>query len=278
MSEQREPDPYRRVDYRRMIAWPARIEREAPFLRAVLATAPEASVLDLGCGTGEHADFLAAEGFWTVGIDRSEAQIDKAREYEGRRGEAGPRFLLGDFTALAEATGERFGCAIWLGNGLPHLEDDELATALTQLSRRLLPGGVLLIQLLNYERIRRQGIRHLPLNFRDDPAERGEIVFLRLMTLDGPSHVRFNPMTLVLRPGAEPSAELKGAREVRLRTWSGGALEAALGVAGFSIRGTYGDMIGGDYDAERSTDLVMVGALSTRRRSSHLEATGGRGS
>ncbi len=34
------------------------------------------------------------------------------------------------FTALGRHTEERFGAAIWLGNGLPHLEDDELATAL----------------------------------------------------------------------------------------------------------------------------------------------------
>ncbi len=66
-----------------MIAWPARIEREAPFLREVLETAPEASVLDLGCGTGEHADFLASRGFRAVGIDRSEAQIAKARRVRG---------------------------------------------------------------------------------------------------------------------------------------------------------------------------------------------------
>ncbi|MFQ5350291.1 MAG: class I SAM-dependent methyltransferase, partial [Thermoanaerobaculia bacterium] len=155
MADRQTEDPYRRVDYRRMIAWPARIEREAPFLRAVLAAAPEPSVLDLGCGTGEHAEFLAGEGYRTVGIDRSEAQIGKAREYEGRHGAAGPRFLFGDFTALGEHTDERFGAAIWLGNGLPHLEDEALATALAELAGRLLPGGVLVLQLLNYERIRR---------------------------------------------------------------------------------------------------------------------------
>jgi len=263
MTEEQRDDPYHRVDYRRMIAWPARIEREAPFLGRFLAAAPDPSVLDLGCGTGEHADFLASQGFRTVGIDRSEAQITKAREYEGRHGEAGPRFVVGDFTALGEHTSERFGGAIWLGNGLPHLEDDELATALDGLAERLLPGGVLVLQLLNYERIRAHGIRHLPLNFRDDPAEPGEIVFLRLMTPDGSRHVRFNPTTLALRPGAEPAVELKGAREVRLRTWSRRALETALTAAGFAVREIHGDMIGGDYEAELSTDLVMVARLST---------------
>jgi SAM-dependent methyltransferase len=260
MTAERHEDPYSRVDYRRMIAWPARIEREAPLLREVLGTAPAASVLDLGCGTGEHAEFLAGQGFRTVGIDRSEAQIANARSYEGRHGEAGPRFVLGDFSRLDEHTDERFGAAIWLGNGLPHLEAGELAATLGGLARRLVSGGVLLLQLLNYERIRRQGIRHLPLNFRDDPEGSGEIVFLRLMTLDGPRHVRFNPMSLALRPGTEPPVELKSVREVRLRTWTAPELEAALAGAGFEVRSLHGDMTGGDYRAESSSDLVMTAA------------------
>ena len=254
-------DPFRRVDYRRMVAWPERIRREAPFILSVFAAAPEASVLDLGCGTGEHADFLAGRGFRAVGIDRSEAQIGKARDYEGRHGEAGPEFLLGDMKLLDRHTGERFGAALWLGNGVPYLEDDELAILLEQLSRRLLPGGLLLFQLLNYERIRRHGVRHLPLNFRDHPDGAGEVVFLRLMTVDGADHVRFNPMSLALCPGAEPPVELKSASEVRVRTWRREELQTALAAAGFRVTGTYGDMVGGPFDPDESADLVMVAEL-----------------
>lgn len=264
MAERSSDDPYHRVEYRRMIAWPARIQREASLLGEVLGSAPERSVLDLGCGTGEHADYLASQGFRTVGIDRSEAQIDKAREYEGRHGAAGPRFVLGDFTSLRRHVDERFGAALCLGNALPHLEDEALAEALAELAGRLLPGGVLLLQLLNYERIRGRQMRHLPLNFREDPAhEGGEIVFLRLMSLDGPRHVRFNPLTLALRPGGEPPVELKAAREVRLRTWSRLELTAALSEAGFAPRAVYGDMSGGAYEGDVSTDLVMVAELRT---------------
>ncbi len=261
MASQAGDDPYHRVDYRRLIAWPARIEREAPLLRAVLAAAPEPSVLDLGCGTGEHAEFLAGEGFRTVGVDRSEKQIELARDYQDRHGRHGPRFVLGDFTRLSATVGGRFGAAICLGNALPHLEDDELAATLAGLGERLLPGGLLLLQLLNYERIRRRGVRHLPLNFRDDPAEPGEIVFLRLMTPDGPRHVRFNPLTLVLRPGQEPPVELKSAREVRLRSWSVDELAAALAAAGFEVDRLYGDMEGGPFDGASSSDLVVVATL-----------------
>lgn len=42
----RADDPYSRVDYRRMVRWPERIEREWPFLRRALGS--RGRVLDLG--------------------------------------------------------------------------------------------------------------------------------------------------------------------------------------------------------------------------------------
>ena len=44
------------------------------------------SVLDIGCGTGEHALFFAAEGFEVCGIDSAPLAIDKAKEKAAARG------------------------------------------------------------------------------------------------------------------------------------------------------------------------------------------------
>ena len=98
--QQTADDAYSRVDYRRMIAWPARIEREWPFLQSVLGTAPNRRLLDLGCGTGEHSRFLAAKGFDVVGIDSSPAMITKARDGGAQ---TGVRFIEGDIAALGES-------------------------------------------------------------------------------------------------------------------------------------------------------------------------------
>lgn len=45
-----------------------------------MGSGPVHAVLDLGCGTGNHALSLAARGYEVVGIDRSEEMIARARD------------------------------------------------------------------------------------------------------------------------------------------------------------------------------------------------------
>jgi SAM-dependent methyltransferase len=265
MTEARDPqdeprvdDPYHRLDYRRTIAWPARIEREWPFLQSQLDGVPHPSVVDLGCGPGEHAVFLASKGFRVVGIDRSPSHVEAARESEGQHGSRGPVFLEGEIEQLATLTEERFGGAICLGNVLPSLEDDALDRAYAALHERMLPKGRLVTQILNYHRILQRGVRALPLNFRPAPDGDGEIVFLRAMRPADPGYITFFPTTLLLRPGADPAVEVKASREVRLRAWLWPELEALLARHGFGEVRLYGDMRAGPFVPDESNDLIFV--------------------
>jgi len=249
-------DPYSRLQYRRLIAWPSRIEREWPLLRDVLESGPSRRVLDLGCGIGEHALFVAEKGFEVVGVDRSEAQLEEARRAEG----GGARFVAGDLTALDEIlAGEPpFGGAYCLGNTLPHVvEEDGLGRFAASLRRRLLPGAPVLVQILNYERILGRRERHQPLNFR--PQEDGdELVFLRLMEPRDDGTVIFCPTTLRFRPDDETPVEIVSSRRVRLRGWRRGELAAVLGAAGFGELEVYGGFERQEYDPEASPDLVLT--------------------
>lgn len=255
-SDRIEGDIFARVDYRRLIAWPERIKREAPLLLNVLGRAPLQSVLDLGCGPGEHSRFLCENGFRVLGIDRSPAMLEKARE-EGCP--SGLRFAEGDLTELEAVVHEPFGAAISLGNTLPFLLDvDKMRCFLKGLASSLAPGGVFLLQILNYERIFEKKLRHLPINFIQGSEEGTETIFLRLMEPLGGGRVRFCPTALKYCPGAEEPLVVENSRVVELKGWVKSELEELLEEAGFQPTQTLGDMQGGEYLASESTDLVIV--------------------
>lgn len=254
-------DPWSRVQYRKLIAWKKRIEREGPFLRGLLEKAPERSVLDLGCGTGEHIAFFAQLGCRAVGLDASEKMIEDARDHE-RAGQG--RFVLGDALRAADALGDEppFGLALCLGNMLPYVESDaDLERFIASVKSALLPGGALLLQILNYAGFVARGVRHLPLNFRAG-ADGGEIVFLRVLTPRDDGRVLFFPTVLELDPEAEEPVRVHSSRRVEMRAWTAADLVPRFEAAGFDVR-LYGDMQAGAFDPVESHDLVLV----ARRRS-----------
>jgi SAM-dependent methyltransferase len=245
-------DRYGRLSYRSLIAWPERLKREEPLLRRVLEGGSSRRVLDLGCGSGEHARFLASLGFEATGVDASSSQVEAARgaDPEGR-------YVQGSLTDLAGLVEPGFGGALCVGNTLPHLTEEEaLRRCFEGVATRLLPGGVFLLQILNYDRILDRGERTFPVLVR--PGEEGaETVFLRLMTPHADGRVTFTPANLRWRPGAEPPLELVSAEEVQLRGWRRAEVEAQLTAAGFEVRETLGTMTGEPW-SPTSADLVVV--------------------
>lgn len=247
-------DTYSRFDYRRMIAWPARIEREWPFLQRFLEAGPSRRILDLGCGTGEHARFLAGRGFEVIGIDRSPRMIARAcdRPLPGNL-----EFLEGDLGEIDQLTSGTFGGALCVGNTLPHLTSEEdLTRFLGALRRRLEPPAAIVVQILNYDRIVSTNQRFLPLNFRDD--DDGEIVFLRLMTHHPDGMVSFFPSTLRLRPDADPPLHIESSRRVELKGWRVDELKAAFSQSGFNDIEAFGAFDGSPFAVEESQDLILV--------------------
>lgn len=249
----KEDDAYSRVDYRRLVAWPQRIEREWPFLSRILGEGGR--LLDLGSGTGEHSRFLASKGFEVVGIDLSPSMLAKAIE--------GPRppnllFVEGDIADVESLTSGTFDGALCLGNTLPHLRDRaSLVRLVAGLRARLRPGAALVLQVLNYDKVLDSGQRFLPLNFRKDEGE-GDVVFLRLMTPHPDGTVVFTPSTLRYRPDGDPPLEVIATRNVPLTGWRRQELEDALDAGGFSRREVFGTVGDVPFDPAHSPDTVIV--------------------
>jgi SAM-dependent methyltransferase len=78
-------------------------------------------VLDVGCGTGEHALLAASLGYEAVGVDLSNRAIEMAKTKAAERG-VKARFVVADALQLGDL-GEQFDTV--LDCGLYHVLDDE---------------------------------------------------------------------------------------------------------------------------------------------------------
>ncbi|MBU3967257.1 MAG: methyltransferase domain-containing protein [Euryarchaeota archaeon] len=95
-------------------------------------------VLDVGCGTGENALYLARQGFEVWGIDAAPAAIKKAKEKARKRGIT-VNFLVSDTLEL-QSLRTKFDTVI--DCGLFHvLSDEERPIFAASLSSALFPGG-----------------------------------------------------------------------------------------------------------------------------------------
>jgi len=100
------------------------------------------SVLDAGCGTGEHALYFAAAGHEVVGVDVVPAAIERAAAKARDRGLVHPpRFVIADILTQPGAVGEAtFETVIDMGF-FHTLSDEERVVWRDVLGRLLPPAG-----------------------------------------------------------------------------------------------------------------------------------------
>ena len=58
---------------------------ECNFIEEEISHNKSIQILDIGCGTGRHAIELSKRGYSVVGIDLSQAQIDRAIENQKKK-------------------------------------------------------------------------------------------------------------------------------------------------------------------------------------------------
>jgi SAM-dependent methyltransferase len=117
---------------------------------------PASTVLDAACGTGIDAAALARRGFNVRAADGSQAMVDVAAARFLREGLTVPvqRCLWADLPATI---GERFDVVLCTGNALVHAAGrDAMVEALTALRRMTRPGGHVVIDSRNWEKLHRE--------------------------------------------------------------------------------------------------------------------------
>lgn len=144
---------------------------------------PDWTVGDLGCGTGELTEALAAGAGQVIAVDDSEAMLTAARGRLNGRGNVELR--QGRVESLPIADGELDAATLVLV--LHYLTDP--ATAIREAARALRPGGrLLVVDMLPHDRAEyRQEMGHVWLGFEPSEATR----WLRQAGLD---QIRLRPL------------------------------------------------------------------------------------
>jgi cyclopropane fatty-acyl-phospholipid synthase-like methyltransferase len=115
---------------------------QRPFVRLFEEGRITGRVLDLGCGTGENALYLAARGLDVLGVDIAEEAIRKARLKAAQRG-VNVHFDVADVLDLNEYS-HQFDTAV--DSGAFHVFDDEDRRAyVTSVHTALRPSGRLFL-------------------------------------------------------------------------------------------------------------------------------------
>jgi ubiquinone/menaquinone biosynthesis C-methylase UbiE len=118
-----------------------------------LSLTPGQRVLDVTCGPGLYAVELARRGLDVTGIDFAPAAVEYARQHAADAGvEDSCRFLLQDVRDM------NFGCAgfdaaLLLYGQLAVFKREEARALLREIAASLRPGGRLVVELLDQERV-----------------------------------------------------------------------------------------------------------------------------
>ena len=215
--------------------------REAVELLAQWAgPAPGARVLDLACGAGRHLGFLREKGWVAVGLDLS---LPLLREAWGATGDG---FLVrGDMRHLPFGPGSFQVVASFFTSFGYFEKEEEDREVLGEIGRVLAPGGHVLLDFLNAERVRGTLVP------RDEEEVEGERV-IQERTLQHGGRLVEKRIEIHRGTGGPPRVF----RE-RVRLYDPPELETLLAERGLTVVKRFGDYRGTPF-SEGSPRLILL--------------------
>jgi len=234
-------------NYDAMTSFEKRLVEEKPIFQTLIDSFHFRSALDAGCGSGFHSVLLSQLGVSVMGVDVSSEMLRLAKEH-ARAHNVRLKTLQGSFQDLGRLIEERFASVFVMGNSLAHmLSSTELEKALRNFAMVLEPHGMLLLQILNYERIlaRREHVQSV--------KQAGDKTFVRSYDYDD-GGILFN---IVTRERKNVTAE-EVIQTIRLRPVLRVELVKLLEQIGFNEINAFGGISLVPFDAGNSKDLVVL--------------------
>ena len=238
-------------DYDALTNFDQRFVVERPFFRNLVERFGIRSAVDAGAGTGFHSLLLAQLGVTVTAVDLSDAML-RGLSANGRRLNLHIHAIKAGFGDLSSRLTKPVDALFCLGNTLAHADsDDTMLKWVGEFARVVRPGGIVVLQTLNYDRIlsekvRVQGVR-----------ETGSKIFVRFY--DYREHdIVFNVLTLERRrEGLQSHME-----SVVLHPVTSACLTSLVTKLGLRDVHVFGSIAQEPYDPARSRDLVVIAARS----------------
>ena len=139
------------ADYDSMINFDSSLIKRKELLKSFI---PEdrGAAADIGCGSGLDSIALAQLGFNVTGFDISSDMISKAG-VNASRSSVNADFYSFAADKIPKRFHGKFSFALSLGNSLANINKTNLIRSFKKIYSLLQPGGYLLIQILNYNRV-----------------------------------------------------------------------------------------------------------------------------
>ena len=135
---------------------PIQTEKEITFLAYYLPNPPYKTILDVCCGSGRHANILAAKGYHVTGIDLNEDALKKAEHTSNGQ----TIYQKVDMRNLDEIQGE-FDAVVNLWQSFGYFDEATNRDILKQMVNKLKPKGRLILDIYHrgfFEK--HQGVRN----------------------------------------------------------------------------------------------------------------------
>jgi glycine/sarcosine N-methyltransferase len=199
---------------------------------------------DLGCGTGLDSIALTLNGLNVTAFDISKGMLDKASE-KARILNLQIDFQNYSLADIPSGYNNRFSFAVSMGNTLANLDMAEIKRAVNNIYSILIPGGKLLLQILNYEKVIKKKERIVKI------TEEEEKYYVRFYD--------FHADTLDFNILSFDKKELKNKQLVttKLYPYTYNELTELLSAQGFSEIKYFGNLNMGLFDREKSQDLII---------------------
>ena len=203
---------------------------QVAFTNRAFSKTGDLNLLDIGCGTGSLTLALSTTFKKVVGIDLNEAMLEKARLVANEK--TNLEFIPLDMLEIdPHFYPDTFDGIICYGNTLVHLSSlEQISLFIKKCQGLLTPGGKLLIQIINYDRILDQRINSLP------TLENNEIQFIRNYHYDAGKHLIDFETILTIKEKNQVIMNRVPLFPVRKSE-----IEAALLAAGFSKLNFFGN-------------------------------------